>query len=99
MSLPTDSGIPSAIPTCWRWCGGSNARGSSTSPFPRNSMYSKGWFQVAFERDLAGDLTPASIGTVRLVLARMASGVRAFAADCPHRGAHLALGGRLDSEA
>lgn len=59
-------------------------------------MYCHGWFQVAFERDITEDLTAASIGTKRLVLVRTAKGLRAYDADCPHRGAHLAYGGKLD---
>lgn len=62
-------------------------------------MYSKGWYQVAFERDLTKDLTAADLGPTRLVVARMPTGVRAFDADCPHRGAHLAIGGRLEDGA
>lgn len=61
-------------------------------------MYQSGWFSVAFERDLQGPLTPALIGDTRLVLVRDERGVRAFGADCPHRGAHLAYGGRLEGE-
>ena len=59
-------------------------------------MYSHGWFQVGFERDVTQDLTASLIGTQRLVLVRTAKGIRAFDADCPHRGAHLAYGGKLD---
>lgn len=61
-------------------------------------MYSHGWFKVAFERDLKETLTPAAIGTTRLVLVRTEAGIRAYHADCPHRGAHLAYGGRLYQE-
>jgi phenylpropionate dioxygenase-like ring-hydroxylating dioxygenase large terminal subunit len=57
--------------------------------------YTRGWYQVAFERDLVAEVTPACIGTRRLILLRTATGVRAFDADCPHRGAHLGLGGRV----
>jgi 3-ketosteroid 9alpha-monooxygenase subunit A len=53
---------------------------------------------VAFESELAGDLTPVSIGDVPLVLAAGEDGVRAFDAICPHRGAHLGYGGRLEGE-
>jgi nitrite reductase/ring-hydroxylating ferredoxin subunit len=62
-------------------------------------MYNHGWYKVAFERDLADDLTPVSIGPRRFVLARTEQGLRAFDADCPHRGAHLAYGGKLDGDA
>jgi nitrite reductase/ring-hydroxylating ferredoxin subunit len=59
-------------------------------------MYEHGWFQVAFERDLEGPLTAASVEHRRLLLVKSEAGVQAFDADCPHRGAHLALGGRLE---
>lgn len=62
------------------------------------SAYSRGWFQVAYERELSADVTPASVGETRLVLARLDDEVRAYSADCPHRGAHLGLGGRLDGD-
>jgi phenylpropionate dioxygenase-like ring-hydroxylating dioxygenase large terminal subunit len=62
-------------------------------------MYRHGWYQVAFERDLTRELTPAAIGARRFVLVRTENGVRAFDAVCPHRGANLAAGGRLDREA
>ena len=58
-------------------------------------MTRPGWYQVAFERDLTDELTPAAIGTLPLALLRTAGGVRAFDAACPHRGAHLAFGGRV----
>jgi phenylpropionate dioxygenase-like ring-hydroxylating dioxygenase large terminal subunit len=57
--------------------------------------YTKGWYQVAFERDLVEEVTPACLGSRRFILVRTAAGVRAFDADCPHRGAHLGLGGRV----
>jgi nitrite reductase/ring-hydroxylating ferredoxin subunit len=57
--------------------------------------YARGWYQVAFERDLTADLTPTCVGARRLILARTEAGFRAFDADCPHRGAHLGFGGRL----
>jgi phenylpropionate dioxygenase-like ring-hydroxylating dioxygenase large terminal subunit len=61
-------------------------------------MY-KGWFQVAFEREARGELTPAILGSKRLVLVRRDGGLRAYDATCPHRGAHLAFGGRLRENA
>jgi 3-ketosteroid 9alpha-monooxygenase subunit A len=59
----------------------------------------KGWYLVAFERDLVTDLTPASIGHHTLVIVRQNGRFRAFDATCPHRGAHLAHGGRLCEDA
>jgi 3-ketosteroid 9alpha-monooxygenase subunit A len=57
-----------------------------------------GWFQIAYERELEGSLTPAAIGATQIMLARSEQSIRAFDAFCPHRGAHLAYGGLLDGE-
>jgi hypothetical protein len=62
-------------------------------------MSYRGWCQVAFERELSPALTPAAVGATRLVLARTPSGVRVFDATCPHRGADLGYGGRLEGAA
>lgn len=59
-------------------------------------MYAYGWYQVAFEKDLGENITAAAIGSTRLMLVRRPEGIAAYSADCPHRGAHLAYGGRLD---
>lgn len=59
----------------------------------------KGWYQVAFERETLGELTPASLGDKQLVLVRRGEELRAYDATCPHRGAHLAFGGRLRENA
>ncbi len=61
-------------------------------------MYS-GWYLIAFESELVGSLTPVSIGDRRLVLVCDGERVRAFDAICPHRGANLGFGGRLDGDA
>lgn len=63
-----------------------------------NPAYNHGWYMVAFERDLRHDLTPAAVGAQRLVLIRTDGGVRVADAYCPHRGAHLGYGGRLDGD-
>jgi 3-ketosteroid 9alpha-monooxygenase subunit A len=60
-------------------------------------MTLQGWYQVAYERDLHQVLTPAQVGEVLLVLVSSSAGVRAFQGICPHRGAHLAHGGKLMS--
>jgi nitrite reductase/ring-hydroxylating ferredoxin subunit len=57
-----------------------------------------GWFLVAYERDLEGDVTAAAVGEHALVLVRTAGGVRAYDAACPHRGANLGLGGELEGD-
>ena len=58
-----------------------------------------GWYNVAFERDLTETITPAVIGTTRLILVRTETGVQAYSADCPHRGMHLGYGGSLRGDA
>lgn len=58
-------------------------------------MYN-GWHQVAFTRDLEDEVSPAWIGDLPLVLVRTPSGVAAFDAVCPHRGANLGYGGTFD---
>lgn len=57
-----------------------------------------GWYLVALENELTGDLTPVDVGAIPLVLvAGDDDRVRAFDAICPHQGAHLGYGGRLDA--
>lgn len=58
----------------------------------------RGWHHVGFVRDDNDDISPAAIGPLALMLVRRDGMVRAFDARCPHRGAHLAYGGRLDGE-
>jgi 3-ketosteroid 9alpha-monooxygenase subunit A len=60
-------------------------------------MYS-GWYLVAFESELIGSMTPVSVGDLSLILVRDGDRVRAFDAVCPHRGANLGYGGRLDGD-
>jgi 3-ketosteroid 9alpha-monooxygenase subunit A len=61
-------------------------------------MY-RGWCQAAYEHELDAPLTPVAVGSIPLVLARTPEGIRVFDAACPHRGAHLGYGGRLDGDA
>ncbi len=64
---------------------------------PAVNDYQHGWYQVAFERDLSPPITPLSFAG-RALMAISDPGperVRVFDAVCPHRGAHLAYGGRL----
>lgn len=61
-----------------------------------------GWYQLAFERDLRAPLSGVDAGPVPLIAVRGNGGkgdVRVFSATCPHMGAHLAEGGRLDGAA
>jgi 3-ketosteroid 9alpha-monooxygenase subunit A len=57
-----------------------------------------GWHQIAFTRELEREITPAVIGDRRLILVRRGAALQAFDATCPHRGAHLGYGGRLDGD-
>jgi phenylpropionate dioxygenase-like ring-hydroxylating dioxygenase large terminal subunit len=56
-----------------------------------------GWFQIAFESELEGNLTSVSLGDRRLLcVKRHQDTVEVYEAICPHRGADLGVGGRLD---
>ncbi len=54
-----------------------------------------GWYLLCFASEIGYDLTPLSIGNRRLMAVRERNQIRVFDATCPHRGAHLACGGRL----
>jgi 3-ketosteroid 9alpha-monooxygenase subunit A len=55
-----------------------------------------GWTQVAFDEDLTGDVVPVDVAGRALVAVRRPAGVTVYDGRCPHRGAHLGYGGRLD---
>jgi len=55
----------------------------------------RGWHQLCFLVELAGDVTPMNIGDRDVIVVRTSSGLRVFDAYCPHRGAHLGHGGTL----
>jgi phenylpropionate dioxygenase-like ring-hydroxylating dioxygenase large terminal subunit len=57
-----------------------------------------GWYQVAFEREVSGEIHATAIGEMPLILVRAGNYHRAFDAICPHRGAHLGFGGNLNGE-
>ena len=65
-------------------------------PFPIPS----GWFRVAFAEELAaGEVKAVRYFGEELVLVVTESGVpQLFAAHCPHLGAHLGHGGRVEGE-
>ena len=63
-------------------------------------MYTHGWYQIAYERELDKPLTPLQFGSRALMARRTDDGdIGIFDATCPHRGAHLAYGGRLKDDA
>jgi 3-ketosteroid 9alpha-monooxygenase subunit A len=61
--------------------------------------YQHGWFQIAFRDELKEGLNPVRIGNRRLTVLRNADSIRIFDADCPHRGAHLGMGGIVCEDA
>jgi 3-ketosteroid 9alpha-monooxygenase subunit A len=58
-----------------------------------------GWQQLIFERDAGEPITPVAAGGRRLVVVRGDDALRVFDGSCPHRGAHLGYGGRVDAGA
>src|SRR5690554_7382987 len=66
-------------------------------PFPR---YPRGWFQIAY----SDEVEPGSVHPIRYfgrdyVLFRTESGALSLLdAFCPHLGAHLGYGGRVEGE-
>jgi len=69
---------------------------SNRFPFPLPT----GWFQVAYSDELKpGDVVPLRYFERDLVLFRTESGVASLLdAHCPHLGAHLGHGGKVDGE-
>ncbi|MCB5163509.1 Rieske 2Fe-2S domain-containing protein [Streptomyces bambusae] len=55
-----------------------------------------GWYLAAFASGLDGEVAPLAIGARRLVAVRTEGRLRVYDADCPHRGAHLGHGGRVE---
>jgi nitrite reductase/ring-hydroxylating ferredoxin subunit len=65
-------------------------------PLEARAPEAHGWYQLAFERDLAEPVQALTFARRSLMAVRGPDGVRVFDAVCPHRGAHLGHGGRLD---
>lgn len=55
-----------------------------------------GWFLLALEEELTEELTPLRLGNRSLIAVREGERIRVFDGACPHRGAHLGYGGKLD---
>lgn len=58
-----------------------------------------GWFQIAFLSDFAlgeDSILPVQVGDLRLMAIRRGSQVEVYDGICPHRGASLAHGGKLE---
>ena len=57
-----------------------------------------GWYLVAYDNEVPEGVAPLKLGGRRLMTVRKAGRVRVFDASCPHRGAHLGYGGKLDGD-
>lgn len=57
-----------------------------------------GWHLLAFTSELEDAVTPVRVAGRRLMLVRRDDEIVAFDAVCPHRGADLGHGGRLDGD-
>jgi 3-ketosteroid 9alpha-monooxygenase subunit A len=70
---------------------------SARFPFP---PYPNGWFQIAYSDELSpGDVRPLRYFGQDFVLFRTESGVpHVLDAHCPHLGAHLGYGGKVEAE-
>jgi phenylpropionate dioxygenase-like ring-hydroxylating dioxygenase large terminal subunit len=55
----------------------------------------EGWYQIAYERELLGELTPASAGNHTLMIVKSGGEISTFDSICPHMGTNLAIGGIL----
>lgn len=69
----------------------------TSPPAPPRQPY-PGWHLLAFAADLGPALTPLALGRKPLVAVRDGGRIRVFDASCPHRGAHLGYGGKLDRD-
>lgn len=58
-------------------------------------MY-EGWMQVAFDTDLCDEVVPVDVAGRPLVAVRSGPHAGVYDATCPHRGAHLGYGGKVD---
>jgi len=54
-----------------------------------------GWHQIAFEKDLVGQITPIYAEKYPLMLVQNNNEISLYDATCPHLGANLAFGGKL----
>jgi len=57
-----------------------------------------GWYLLAFDEELEDGVTPLRLGRRRLLAVRDGEAVRVFDGLCPHRGASLGHGGKLDGD-
>ncbi len=70
------------------------------SRFPFSS-FPTGWYAVAFSRELArGAVVPTTfMGREHVVFRGESGDIAMLGAHCPHMGAHLGIGGRVDGDA
>ena len=84
--------------------GGRSREPTMTHASPRHSDpwagFARGWFMIAFTDELSvGEVVPMRRFDQELVLFRTESGeAKVFDAFCPHMGAHLGHGGKVDGE-
>jgi phenylpropionate dioxygenase-like ring-hydroxylating dioxygenase large terminal subunit len=78
--------------------GSEGGNGSARYSFP---AYPNGWFRVAYSDEVAaGEVKPLAYFGTRLVLFRTEEGEpKVLDAYCPHLGADLGVGGRVEGEA
>lgn len=60
---------------------------------------SSGWTQLAFGADIGDGVTPLDFAGRPLIAVREGGDVGVYDAICPHRGAHLGYGGKVDGNA
>jgi 3-ketosteroid 9alpha-monooxygenase subunit A len=60
---------------------------------------SSGWTQLAFGADLGDDVAVLELAGRSLIAVRSGGDVGVYDATCPHRGAHLGYGGKVDGNA
>jgi len=54
-----------------------------------------GWYLLAVTTELVDEVTPLWVGSRPVLGVRTDDGIRVYDGSCPHRGAHLGVGGRL----
>lgn len=60
------------------------------------AIYEQGWLTLGFASDFTEPMTPVTLGRYRLMVVKRDEGLKVYDANCPHRGAHLAIAGKLE---
>ncbi len=61
-------------------------------------IFRHGWFKIAFADDIPWGLSRVALAGRSVLIVQNERGMRAFDDVCPHRGASLSLGGRLEAD-